>query len=200
VTDGAAAAATAAAAVDGVCVILPMLQAQHMLYQHHSTSIQLSATQQVFPLAESRLFFTMISSTGPQYGTDCCCTVQYMYPRTLYCWTAARYVVACLCAEAEEAAGQEDYTSIIFNLHVWSYRLSQQASSRHQQAKQWQLAAVGSCYRCHVKQHTSHFNIAVLSFVVQSILLCALNNNNTFTAVMVHHSSTMRMLAGVHPL
>jgi hypothetical protein len=51
---------------------------------------------------------------------------------------------------------------------------------------------------CKTTHQPLQYSNTAKTFVVQSILLIALNN--TFTAVMVHRSSTMRMLAGVHPL
>jgi Tfp pilus assembly protein PilV len=117
----------------------------------------LFATQQSRFHLPRYVFSTMNNGSGYGFNPSCCC-IALSY--TLYCCTAAQLLL--LSTEAEEAAGPEDYTSIIFNLHVWSYRLSQQASSRHQQAKQWQPAAAGSqCMRLSNKylprQHSSTF-------------------------------------------
>lgn len=62
-------------------------------------------------------------------GPEGCTVLRQCISAALHCSLYSDALLAP-AAEAEEAAGPEDYTSIIFNLHAWSYRLSQQASSR----------------------------------------------------------------------
>ncbi|WIA15887.1 hypothetical protein OEZ85_012636 [Tetradesmus obliquus] len=75
----------------------------------------------------------MLDSTSPLLGEEGPPQRRWSFRRRT---TATSLEDAWSEREAEEAAGPEDYTSIIFNLHAWSYRLSQQASSSRQHIAQ----------------------------------------------------------------
>eukprot|EP00883_Tetradesmus_obliquus_P016049 jgi/Sobl393_1/9225/SZX75791.1 len=80
----------------------------------------------------------MLDSTSPLLGEEGPSQRRWSFRRRT---TATSLEDAWSEREAEEAAGPEDYTSIIFNLHAWSYRLSQQEFSYYERRSQLRQAA-----------------------------------------------------------